>query len=76
LWVLGARVALVLFLFVASLTSRAAVREGGAIGLWEKDVAGKKVKADKFWPRLVEVKAGQKNPVDSLLGNSVLAEIR
>jgi hypothetical protein len=39
-------------------------------------VAGNKAKADKFWPRVVEVKAGQKNPVDSLLGNSVLAETR
>ena len=48
----------------------------GAVELWEKDVKGNKAKADKFWPRLVEAKAGQKNPVDSLLGRSVLAEAR
>ncbi len=48
----------------------------GAVGLWEKDVAGNKAKADKFWPRLVEVKVGQKNPVDGLLGKSVLADAR
>src|SRR6266542_2148246 len=33
LWALGARVALLLFLIVAPLSSRAAVREVGAIGL-------------------------------------------
>jgi len=33
-------------------------------------------KADKNWPRLVEVKAGKKNPVDGLLGKSVLADAR
>lgn len=44
----------------------------GAVGLWEKDVAGNKAKADQLWPRLVEAKAGLKNPVDSLLGKSVL----
>src|SRR5439155_17880116 len=33
LWALGARVALVLLLFVVSLSSQAAVREVGAIGL-------------------------------------------
>jgi YHS domain-containing protein len=48
----------------------------GAADLWAKDVAGNKLKADKFWPRLVEAKAGQKNPVDSLLGKSVLPEAR
>ena len=48
----------------------------GAVELWEKDVAGNKAKADKFWPRLVEAKAGLKNPVDSLLGKSVLADAR
>src|SRR5437762_13139904 len=32
----------------------------GAVELWEMDVIGNKAKADKFWPRLVEVKAGQK----------------
>jgi len=48
----------------------------GAVGLWEKDVAGNKAKADNFWPRLVEVKAGRKNPVNSLLGKSVLADLR
>ena len=47
----------------------------GAAELWEKDVAGNKAKADKLWPRLVEVKGGQKNPVDSLLGKSVLANL-
>ena len=48
----------------------------GAAELWDKDVNGNKAKADKFWPRLVEVKAGQKDPVDGLLGRSVLAEAR
>src|SRR5262245_36141342 len=48
----------------------------GALELWEKDVPGNKAKADKFWPRLIEVKAGQKDPVESLLGRSVLAEAR
>jgi YHS domain-containing protein len=44
----------------------------GAVELWERDVTGNKAKADKLWPRLVEVKAGKTNPVDSLLGKSVL----
>jgi YHS domain-containing protein len=48
----------------------------GAVELWDKDVKGNKAKADKFWPKLVEVKAGQKDPVDGLLGRSVLAEAR
>lgn len=48
----------------------------GAVELWDKDVKGNKAKADKFWPRLVEAKAGAKNPVDSLLGRSVLADAR
>ena len=48
----------------------------GAAELWEKDVAGNKSKADRFWPRLVEAKAAKKNPVDSLLGKSVLADAR
>ena len=43
--------------------------------LWNKDVTGNKAKADKLWPRLVEVKAGKKDPVDSLLGKSVLANL-
>ena len=47
-----------------------------AVELWEKDVRGNKTKADTFWPRLVEAKAGKKNPVDSLLGRSVLADAR
>lgn len=47
----------------------------GAVELWEKDVAGNKAKADRLWPRLVEAKAGKKNPVDSLLGRSVLADL-
>jgi YHS domain-containing protein len=46
---------------------------GGAL---DKDVKGNKAKADKFWPKLVEVKGGQKDPVDSLWGSSVLAEAR
>ena len=48
----------------------------GAVELWNKNVTGNKAKADKFWPRLVEVKAGKKDPVDSLLGKSVLADAR
>lgn len=47
----------------------------GAVELWEKDVPGNKAKADRLWPGLVEAKAGQKNPVDSLLGKSVLADL-
>jgi hypothetical protein len=46
------------------------------VELWDKDVTGNKAKADKLWPRLVEAKAGAKNPVDSLLGRSVLADAR
>lgn len=48
----------------------------GAVELWEKDIRGNKVKADKFWPKLVEVKAGERDPIDSLWGRSVLAEAR
>lgn len=44
----------------------------GADELWQKDVAGNKTKADKYWPLLVEAKAGKKDPTDSLLGKSVL----
>jgi YHS domain-containing protein len=44
----------------------------GADELWKKDVSGNKAKADKYWPRLVEAKAGKKDPIDSLLGASVL----
>jgi YHS domain-containing protein len=44
----------------------------GAADLWAKDVIGNKAKADKYWPYLIEAKSGQKNPVDSLLGKSVL----
>jgi len=44
----------------------------GAAELWEKDVPGNKAKADKYWPLLVEAKAGKKDPVDGLLGKSVL----
>jgi YHS domain-containing protein len=44
----------------------------GADELWQKDVAGNKARADKYWPALVAAKAGKKNPVDSLLGKSVL----
>lgn len=46
----------------------------GAAELREKDVPGNKAKADASWPRLVEVKAGKKNPVDSVLGKSVLED--
>jgi len=48
----------------------------GAVELWQKDVPGNKAKADKYWPRLVEAKAGVKDPVDSLLGRSVLVDAR
>lgn len=44
----------------------------GAVELWKKDVAGNKAKADKYWPYLVTAKAGKKDPIDSLLGKSVL----
>src|SRR6266567_4410297 len=44
----------------------------GADELWQKDVAGNKVKADKYWPLLVEAKAGKKDPIDSLLGKSMI----
>jgi YHS domain-containing protein len=44
----------------------------GADELWKKDVAGNKVKADKYWPLLIEAKAGRKDPVDSLIGKTVL----
>jgi YHS domain-containing protein len=48
----------------------------GAVELWEKDIPGNRVRADRFWPRLVEVKAGKKDPVDGLFGASVLPEVR
>lgn len=48
----------------------------GAVELWEKDVPGNKQKADRYWPRLVIAKAGKKDPIDSLLGKSVLADAR
>lgn len=44
----------------------------GADELWKQDVSGNKAKADKYWPHLVAAKSGKKNPVDSLLGKSVL----
>jgi YHS domain-containing protein len=44
----------------------------GADELWQRDVKGNKAKADKYWPYLVEVKAGKKDPIDSLLGKSAL----
>ena len=47
----------------------------GAVELWNKDVAGNKVKADKNWPLLEEKKAGLKDPVDGLLSKSVLANV-
>ena len=46
----------------------------GAADLWAQDVAGNKKKADAFWPRLIVAKAGKRNPVDSLLGKSVLPD--
>jgi YHS domain-containing protein len=48
----------------------------GAVELWLKDVPGNKAKADKYWPRLVEAKVGLKDPVDGLLGRSVLVDAR
>ena len=47
----------------------------GAVELWDKDVSGNKAKADKNWPLLGEKKAGIRNPVDSLWGKSVLAQV-
>lgn len=47
-----------------------------AVDLWNKDVPGNKVKADKLWPRLEQAKAGSKDPVDSLWASSILAEAR
>jgi YHS domain-containing protein len=44
----------------------------GADELWRRDVAGNKARADKSWPLLVEAKAGKNDPIDSLLGKSVL----
>jgi YHS domain-containing protein len=44
----------------------------GADELWRKDIAGNKLKADKYWPLLIAAKAGKKDPVDSLFGKSVL----
>lgn len=44
----------------------------GADELWKKDAAGNKVKADKYWPFLIEAKAGKRDPVDGLFGKSVL----
>ena len=44
----------------------------GAADLWAKDVPGNKAKADKYWPLLIEAKAGSRDPVDSLFGKSVL----
>lgn len=38
----------------------------GAVGLWEKDVAGNKAKADSNWPNLVAKKAGKKKVIDPL----------
>src|SRR5882724_12856875 len=44
----------------------------GAAELWENDVTGNKTKADRNWPLLEEKKAGKKDPIDSLLGKSVI----
>ncbi len=44
----------------------------GADELWKKDIAGNKKKADKYWPPLVQAKAGKRDPVDGLFGDSVL----
>ncbi|HAV63572.1 MAG TPA: hypothetical protein DCY13_14545 [Verrucomicrobiales bacterium] len=38
----------------------------GAVGLWTKDVAGNKSKADANWPNLVAKKAGKKKVIDPL----------
>ena len=46
----------------------------GALELWQKDVPGNKTKADANWPKLVEIKAGRKNPIDGLFAKSVLAQ--
>ncbi len=48
----------------------------GAVELWGKDVPGNTAKADRLWPLLVAAKAGKRNPVDSLLGRSVLPDVR
>lgn len=48
----------------------------GAVELWVRDVPRNKNKADQYWPRLVAAKAGQKDPIDSLLGRSVLPDAR
>ena len=40
--------------------------------LWRQDIPGNKAKADKYWPSLIAAKAGKKDPIDSLLGKSVL----
>ncbi len=48
----------------------------GAVELWEKDIPGNTTKADRLWPRLVEAKAGKSDPIDSLLGRSVLKDVR
>lgn len=48
----------------------------GAVGLWQKDVSGNKTKADALWPRLVVAKASAKNPIDGLLGKSVLSDVK
>lgn len=47
----------------------------GAAELWQKDVPGNKAKADRYWPQLIQVKAGKRNPIDSLIGKSVLATL-
>jgi YHS domain-containing protein len=44
----------------------------GAADLWAKDIPGNKAKADKYWPLLIEAKAGSRDPVDGLFGKSVL----
>ncbi len=48
----------------------------GAVELWQKAVAANKTKADAYWPRLEKAKAGQKDPLDGLLGKSVLPDVR
>lgn len=44
----------------------------GAEALWNKAVAENKAKADRYWPHLILAKSGKKDPIDSLLGKSVL----
>lgn len=46
-----------------------------AVELWERDVSGNKARADRYWPRLVQKKAGVRNPIDRRSGKSVLGNL-